>query len=306
MSLLDCLADHRCAARGSSPTTALPQAMLEFEAALARARGAASASFPRRRRARSRRLRSARRLRCRGDRAEPRAPEHAGDSAGQALRERVRARRTPASAAIVHWGATSQDVTDTALVLLLEQARVLDGATTSAARSGAADALGTARGHGDAGADAAAARHADHVRTQGRRLDRGDQRAAGAGCATRVDAPLVLQFGGAAGTLAALGDQGLRVVAETARELDLRAVPPWHTNRDRLGALVTACGLLRRRSRQGRARHLAADAGRSGRGRRTGRRIVHDAAQAESRGMRRGARGRDAHAGAGRRVSDRR
>ena len=54
---------------------------------------------------------------------------------------------------------------------------------------------------------------------------------------------LVLQFGGAAGTLAALGDQGLRVVAETARELGLRAVPPWHTNRDRLGALVTACGL---------------------------------------------------------------
>ena len=54
---------------------------------------------------------------------------------------------------------------------------------------------------------------------------------------------LVIQFGGAAGTLAALDGQGLRVLAETARELDLRAAPPWHTNRDRLGALVTACGL---------------------------------------------------------------
>jgi 3-carboxy-cis,cis-muconate cycloisomerase len=33
------------------------------------------------------------------------------------------------------------------------------------------------------------------------------------------------------------------VVEETARELDLRAVPPWHTNRDRLGVLISACGL---------------------------------------------------------------
>jgi 3-carboxy-cis,cis-muconate cycloisomerase len=44
---------------------------------------------------------------------------------------------------------------------------------------------------------------------------------------------LVVQFGGAAGTLAALGDKGLRVVKELAKELSL-AVPvmPWHTQRD--------------------------------------------------------------------------
>ena len=41
----------------------------------------------------------------------------------KALRERVQ-QRDPASAAYVHWGATSQDVTDTALMLLVKQAGV--------------------------------------------------------------------------------------------------------------------------------------------------------------------------------------
>ncbi len=46
---------------------------------------------------------------------------------------------------------------------------------------------------------------------------------------------LVVQFGGAAGTLASLGDKGLQVRQELARELGL-AVPvmPWHTQRDNL------------------------------------------------------------------------
>jgi 3-carboxy-cis,cis-muconate cycloisomerase len=54
---------------------------------------------------------------------------------------------------------------------------------------------------------------------------------------------LVIQFGGAAGTLAALGEKAPGVVEGTARELGLRPAPPWHTDRDRLGAVVTACGL---------------------------------------------------------------
>ena len=41
-----------------------------------------------------------------------------------ALTDRVR-RRNPEAAAFVHWGATSQDVADTALVLLLVKARAL-------------------------------------------------------------------------------------------------------------------------------------------------------------------------------------
>jgi 3-carboxy-cis,cis-muconate cycloisomerase len=56
---------------------------------------------------------------------------------------------------------------------------------------------------------------------------------------------LVVQFGGAVGTLAMLGDKGSDVVRELATELSL-ACPdaPWHTHRDRLGALMCACGLL--------------------------------------------------------------
>jgi 3-carboxy-cis,cis-muconate cycloisomerase len=46
---------------------------------------------------------------------------------------------------------------------------------------------------------------------------------------------LTLQFGGAAGTLAALGDQGLTVASALADDLDL-ALPntPWHAHRDRV------------------------------------------------------------------------
>ena len=56
---------------------------------------------------------------------------------------------------------------------------------------------------------------------------------------------LVLQFGGASGTLAALGDRGLEISAALAQELSL-ACPeaPWHTHRDRLAALMCACGVL--------------------------------------------------------------
>jgi 3-carboxy-cis,cis-muconate cycloisomerase len=48
----------------------------------------------------------------------------------------------------------------------------------------------------------------------------------------------VLQFGGAAGTLAPLGGQGIAVEAELARRLDLRVpLMPWHTQRDNLAEL---------------------------------------------------------------------
>ena len=55
----------------------------------------------------------------------------------------------------------------------------------------------------------------------------------------------VLQFGGAAGTLASLGEQGFNVARLLAKELDL-ALPdmPWHTQRDRLAELATLLGLI--------------------------------------------------------------
>ena len=56
---------------------------------------------------------------------------------------------------------------------------------------------------------------------------------------------LVVQFGGAVGTLAALGNKGMDVAAALGEELHL-AVPalPWHAHRDRVGELATTLGLL--------------------------------------------------------------
>jgi 3-carboxy-cis,cis-muconate cycloisomerase len=58
-------------------------------------------------------------------------------------------------------------------------------------------------------------------------------------------ATLIVQFGGASGTLASLGEQGLAVGRALADELGL-GLPdaPWHTHRDRLAELICACGIL--------------------------------------------------------------
>jgi 3-carboxy-cis,cis-muconate cycloisomerase len=56
---------------------------------------------------------------------------------------------------------------------------------------------------------------------------------------------LVLQFGGAAGTLAALGDKGLKVAAALSDVLGLDLPDmPWHTQRDRVAELGATLGLL--------------------------------------------------------------
>jgi 3-carboxy-cis,cis-muconate cycloisomerase len=63
------------------------------------------------------------------------------------------------------------------------------------------------------------------------------------------DRGLVAQLGGAAGTLASLGDSGVPVVKEFARELGLgEPTLPWHTDRTRIaqigGALSLVAGVL--------------------------------------------------------------
>jgi 3-carboxy-cis,cis-muconate cycloisomerase len=66
---------------------------------------------------------------------------------------------------------------------------------------------------------------------------------AGARLAAVRDERLALQFGGAAGTLASLGDDGLAVAAALARQLDLPAPStPWQTNRSRVVELAAALG----------------------------------------------------------------
>jgi 3-carboxy-cis,cis-muconate cycloisomerase len=56
---------------------------------------------------------------------------------------------------------------------------------------------------------------------------------------------LALQFGGAAGTLAALGDKGLLVAEKLALELEL-PLPnaPWHSHRDRIAETASVFAIL--------------------------------------------------------------
>ena len=55
----------------------------------------------------------------------------------------------------------------------------------------------------------------------------------------------MLQFGGASGTLASLGNRGLAVGRALADELGLGFPDaPWHTHRDRLAELLCACAIL--------------------------------------------------------------
>jgi 3-carboxy-cis,cis-muconate cycloisomerase len=56
---------------------------------------------------------------------------------------------------------------------------------------------------------------------------------------------LALQFGGAAGTLAALGDKGLLVADKLAQELELPLPDaPWHTHRDRIAEAASVFAIL--------------------------------------------------------------
>src|SRR4029077_8740142 len=59
-------------------------------------------------------------------------------------------------------------------------------------------------------------------------------------------AAAVLQFGGASGALASLGDRGAVVMEALGKELGLKSssAGPWHTQRDQLATLICACGVL--------------------------------------------------------------
>ena len=169
---------------------------------------------------------------------------HARHSAGQGTARARSSSIDPASATYVHWGATSQDVTDTALVLLLEQARSADRRRSRTARPCAARAVGTARGHGDAGAHAAAAGHADHVRPQGRRVDRRPSSHSWRRLHARGHARWSSSLAAPPGTLRRSTIRASGRSTETARELDLRAgAAVAHRSRSSRRAGDASCGL---------------------------------------------------------------
>ncbi len=153
------------------------------------------------------------------------------------------AKDDPEAAQFVHWGATSQDANDTGLVLQIREALdILDAdlailcadlaklaqqhrSTVIAGRTLMQHALPTTFGVKVAGWLDSMNRHRERF-TQTR---------------TRV---LVLQFGGAVGTLAALGENGLQVAAALAEELQLELpAMPWHAQRDRVAEVATTLGL---------------------------------------------------------------
>jgi 3-carboxy-cis,cis-muconate cycloisomerase len=161
----------------------------------------------------------------------------------KALTAAVRKRDADA-AGYVHWGATSQDIIDTALVLDLRAAidaltADLDRAiaafskiakthrkTPTVARTWLQQALPMPFGLKAAGYASALAR--SRARLQRVRNE-----------------VLALQFGGAAGTLAALGKRGFEVATRLAAELQLPLPDaPWHSHRDRLGEAASALAIL--------------------------------------------------------------
>jgi 3-carboxy-cis,cis-muconate cycloisomerase len=222
--------------------TARLQRMLDFEAALARAEAEAgvipsAAAEP---------IAAA----CKADRFDPAAIGRDAVAAGntaiplvKALTKSV-AEADAEAARYVHWGATSQDVIDTALALDLKAAigllgddldRAITGFavmadahrnTATVARTWLQQALPMPFGLKLAGYAAALGRS----RARLMRLR---------------DEALCVQFGGAAGTLAALDDKGLVVSQHLARLLGLPLPDaPWHSHRDRLGEIAAALSIL--------------------------------------------------------------
>jgi 3-carboxy-cis,cis-muconate cycloisomerase len=153
--------------------------------------------------------------------------------------------KTDATAAgYVNLGASSQDVIDTALVLELRAAidvliadlnRAVDGFTTlvgrhrrtaAIARTTMQHALPIPFGLKVAGYAAALARARERLRRLRREA-------------------LVVQFGGAVGTLAALNERGLDVAERLAALLDLPLPEaPWHSHRDRLAEIAGAFAIV--------------------------------------------------------------
>jgi 3-carboxy-cis,cis-muconate cycloisomerase len=154
---------------------------------------------------------------------------------------RTLARRVPqAAAGAVHRGATSQDIVDTAAMLLAKRAiavMLADLAATAAAAAALADAHRSTIMIGRTLLQQAVPRPFSLVAAGW--LTSIDE--ARAGLAAVSGQRLAVQFGGAAGTLASLGDDGPRVVALLAEELGLaRPVLPWHTDRLRIIDLATS------------------------------------------------------------------
>ncbi|HXJ04154.1 MAG TPA: 3-carboxy-cis,cis-muconate cycloisomerase [Candidatus Acidoferrum sp.] len=240
MNLLDPLFRSQVVEKVFSNRATL-QGMLDFEAALARAEARAgfipASAAP------------AIEAKCRAELYDMTALAGAGSNAGNLAIPLVKqltllvSQKEKDAARYVHWGATSQDAIDTGRVLQLRQALALISieldllaavlgdlvhkhrTTLIPARTWMQQALPTTLGLILAGWLDAIDRHRGRLaETQAR-------------C-------LTLQFGGAVGTMAALGKRGLEVAANLAKDLQLPLPElPWHSHRDRMAEIATTLGL---------------------------------------------------------------
>lgn len=149
-----------------------------------------------------------------------------------------------AAQGFVHWGATSQDALDTAAALQIRQGLELLSRRLHEVGAICAELAERHRDTLMAGRTLLryavpitfglkAARWLTLITRQVRRLEELRSRSS------------VLQFGGAAGTLAALGSDGMRVAALLGEELRLQ-VPdlPWHAERDRVAEVAAGLGVV--------------------------------------------------------------
>lgn len=221
--------------------SACVQGMLDFEAALARAESSAGIIPPG--------AAAAIGANCKGELFDQaglsRGAARAGNLAIPLVKQLAAlvAKKDKEAARFVHWGATSHDAIDTGRILQLRQAfelltRDLDSLgeslatlaeqhrdTLMAGRTWMQHALPSTLGVKIAGWLDALLRHRERLEeTRGR-------------C-------LVLQFGGAVGTLAALGNRGPEIARLLASELKLELPPlPWHSHRDRMVEVGTTLGM---------------------------------------------------------------
>ena len=218
------------------------QHMLDFEAALARAEAAAGV-IPN---AAADSIAKACKVEAFDNAALAEAATRSGNLAipfVKALTARV-AEADAEAARYVHWGATSQDVIDTATMLSLRKG--IDALLTDIDRAVAGFA-GLARRHRQTAV--VARTWLQHALPMPFGLKLAEYAAALHRSKTRLmrlrGETLALQFGGAAGTLAALGGKGLEVAERLADELKLQlADAPWHTHRDRIADAASVLAIL--------------------------------------------------------------
>lgn len=212
--------------------TALLQGMLDFEAGLAQALAATGIIDSH----------AAQIVKacCRADRLDAAALTQAAGLAGNLAIPLVKqltavvAEQSPDAARFVHWGATSQDAIDSGFMLQLraalnDTAALLDqliaalclqcerhSHTLMVGRTWLQHALPVTLGLKLAGTLDALLRFRQRLAAMQPRV-------------------LALQFGGAAGTLASLGEKGEQVEQALSEALDLpRSATPWHAQRDRI------------------------------------------------------------------------